>query len=242
MGANVEPLIVIDGIIGASLQNIDPNDIESMDVLKDGSAAAIYGSRGSSGVIIITTKKGSKRSTGVKLSYNGQVGVSSRMRNIDIMDAAQFKAAGGTNLGSTTDWVNEVTQSGVNQVHGIAAEGGGGNTSYRVSANVRSVDGILKTSGFDQINTRLNFSTKALNDKLTVDFSTSVTSKTQNFAFQEAFRAADAVDGVDDFELVVAAGGGGVIEERPLIAEGLAGLEIGSTKLAALAMKAHTNR
>ncbi len=190
VGANVEPLIVIDGIIGASLQNIDPNDIESMDVLKDGSAAAIYGSRGSSGVIIITTKRGSKRSTGVKLTYNGQVGVSSRMRNIEIMDAAQFKAAGGTNLGSTTDWVNEVTQSGVNQVHGIAAEGGGGNTSYRVSANVRSVDGILKTSGFDQINTRLNFTTKALNDKLTVDFSTSVTSKTQNFAFQEALRYA----------------------------------------------------
>ena len=190
VGANVEPLIVIDGIIGASLQNVDPNDIETMDVLKDGSAAAIYGSRGSSGVIIITTKKGSKKGSGVKLSYNGQVGVSSRMRNIEIMDAAEFKAAGGTNLGSTTDWISEVTQTGINQVHGIAAEGGQGNTSYRVSANIRQVDGILKTSGFDQINTRLNLSTKALNDKLTIDFTTSVTSKNQNFAFQEALRYA----------------------------------------------------
>lgn len=190
VGANVEPLIVIDGIIGASLQNVDPNDIESMDVLKDGSAAAIYGSRGSSGVILITTKKGSKKEGKVKLSYNGQMGVSNILRTIDVMSPSEFLAAGGTNLGSSTEWINQVTQTGLNQVHGIAAEGGGGNTSYRIAANIRQVDGILKTSGFDQLNTRLNFSTKALNDKLNVDFNTSFTQRDQNFAFNEALRYA----------------------------------------------------
>jgi TonB-linked SusC/RagA family outer membrane protein len=188
VGANVEPLVVVDGIIGASLQNIDPNDIESMDVLKDGSAAAIYGSRGSSGVIIITTKKGKKGD--VKVGYSGQLGVSSILRSVQIMDAQEFVAAGGTNLGNTTDWVDAVTQSGQNQVHGVSVEGGMGKTSYRVSGNYRKVDGILQNTGFDQFNTRLNLNTKALNDKLSIDFNTSYTNKTQNFGFQEALRYA----------------------------------------------------
>jgi TonB-dependent starch-binding outer membrane protein SusC len=188
VGANVEPLIVVDGIIGASLQNIDPNDIESMDVLKDGSAAAIYGSRGSSGVIIITTKKGKKGD--VKVGYSGQFGVSSILRSVQIMDAQEFLAAGGTDLGNTTDWVDAVTQSGTNQVHGVSVDGGMGKTSYRVSGNYRKVDGILQNSGFDQFNTRLNLNTKAFDDKLSIDFNTSYTNKTQNFGFQEALRYA----------------------------------------------------
>jgi TonB-dependent SusC/RagA subfamily outer membrane receptor len=89
VGANVEPLVVVDGIIGASLQNVDPNDIESVDVLKDGSAAAIYGSRGSSGVIIITTKKG-KQSDQIQLSYSGQYGVSSAFRGVPIFNRTRI--------------------------------------------------------------------------------------------------------------------------------------------------------
>lgn len=188
VGANVEPLVVVDGIIGASLQNVDPNDIESIDVLKDGSAAAIYGSRGSSGVIIVTTKRGNKG--GVKLSYSGQAGVSSAVRGIKVMTADEFRAAGGTNLGSSTDWIKQVTQSGLNQVHSVSADGGAGATSYRISANIRQVDGILKNSGFDQFNTRLNLNTKALNDKLTIDFNSSFTDKNQEFGFNEALRYA----------------------------------------------------
>jgi iron complex outermembrane receptor protein len=189
IGANAEPLIVIDGIIGASLSNVDPADIETMDVLKDGSASAIYGTRGSAGVIIITTRKGSKKG-GFNLSYNGQVGAQNVLRSVQIMDAGEFKAAGGTDLGANTDWLKEVTQTGLNRVHNLSAEGGSGNTSYRLSANVRNVDGILRTSGFDQFNTRLNFNTKALNDKLTIDFNSSFTNKTQNFSFNEALRYA----------------------------------------------------
>jgi TonB-linked SusC/RagA family outer membrane protein len=191
VGANAEPLIVIDGIIGASLSNIDPADIETMDVLKDGSASAIYGTRGSAGVIIITTRKGSsKKGGGINLSYNGQVGAQSVLRSVPVMNAAEFRAAGGADLGSDTDWLREITQIGLNRVNNLSAEGGVGNTTFRASANLRNVDGILQTSGFDQLNTRLNVTTKALNDKLTVDFNTSFTNRNQDFSFNEAFRYA----------------------------------------------------
>lgn len=189
VGANVEPLVVIDGIIGASLANVDPNDIQSVDVLKDGSAAAIYGSRGSSGVIIVTTKKG-KSNKGVELTYNGQVATSSKFRTIKNMTGDEFVAAGGTDLGARTEWLNEVTRAGISHVHGLSANGGSGNTTYRISGNLRNTQGILNNTGFDQFNTRLNLSTKGLNDKLTIDFNTSFTNKKQQYGFQEALRYA----------------------------------------------------
>ena len=187
VGANVQPLVVIDGVIGASLQNVDPADIESMDVLKDGSAAAIYGSRGSSGVIIVTTKKGKQ---GFKMSYNGQLGASTKQRQLKIMTPAEFKAAGGTDLGAETSWVDEVTRTGSDMVHNIAAEGGTGNTTYRVSGNYRNTDGILLGTGFEQVNARARLSTKAFNDKLSIDFNTSFTNRSSEFGYPEALRYA----------------------------------------------------
>jgi iron complex outermembrane receptor protein len=190
VGANTQPLVVIDGIIGASLNNVDPNDIENINVLKDGSAAAIYGSRGSSGVIIVTTKKG-KASDKIKLTYNGQVSTSSPVNSVAILDATEFVAAGGTDLGSQTDWLDEVTRPGFSHLHGISASGGiGASSNFRISANVRQVDGILKNSGFDQFNTRMNFSTRALNDKLKIDFNTSYTKRDQENGFSEGLRYA----------------------------------------------------
>ncbi len=190
VGANVQPLVVIDGVIGASLQNVDPNDIESISVLKDGSAAAIYGSRGSSGVIIVTTKKGSK-SKEVQWSYNGQVSTESPVNSVSILSPSEFVAAGGTDLGSQTDWLGEVTDNPISHNHGIAVSGGvGNNSSFRVSANIREKNGILKNSGFDQFNTRLNFSSAAFNDKLKVDFNTSFTQRDQQNGFNDALRYA----------------------------------------------------
>jgi iron complex outermembrane receptor protein len=92
-GANASPLIVIDGVIGGSLNTVDPNDIASMDVLKDGSAAAIYGSRGSAGVIIITTKRGESGKTAI--NYNGSVAFESVANSIEFMDAAEYKSLPG---------------------------------------------------------------------------------------------------------------------------------------------------
>ena len=188
VGSNAQPLVVVDGIVGASLDNVDPNDIAEINVLKDGSAAAIYGSRGSSGVILVTTKSGQDGQ--VKLSYNGQVSLDQAVNGIPVMTASEFINTGGTDLGSTTDWIGEVTRGGTTQIHNISAAGGAGASSFRISANIRGVDGILKNSGFDQFNTRLNFSTRALDDKLKLSFSSSFTNRDQEFGFQEALRYA----------------------------------------------------
>ncbi|MGB1448679.1 MAG: SusC/RagA family TonB-linked outer membrane protein [Flavobacteriaceae bacterium] len=188
VGANTQPLVVIDGVIGASLANVDPSDIASINVLKDGSAAAIYGSRGSSGVILVTTKSGKEGK--VSLTYNGQIGISNAMNTVNVLDAEQFVAAGGTDLGSSSDWVGAVTRQAVSSIHNISAAGGNGNTSYRVSANFRDVEGILISSDFSQFNTRLNFSTKALNDKLSLTVNTAFTQRKQNNGSSESLKYA----------------------------------------------------
>ena len=190
VGANVEPLIVIDGVIGASLDNVDPNDIESVNVLKDGSAAAIYGSRGSSGVIIVTTKTGSFESNETSMSYNGQISTASPFNSVNVLDGPEFVAAGGTNLGSNTNWTDEITRNGFTNNQGLSISGGSGNTTYRVSGNYRKSDGILVNSGFESFNGRLNLSTRALNDKLKINVTTSFTDRNQENGFEEALRYA----------------------------------------------------
>lgn len=187
-GANQSPLVVIDGVIGASLANVDPSDIASINVLKDASAAAIYGSRGSSGVILVTTKKGVAGD--VKISYNTQYSSASVLNQIDLMTPEEFVAAGGRDLGSKTDWIDAVTRTAASKVHNVSLSGGAGSTSYRVSANYRDVEGILQNSGFKQMNTRLNFSTRALNDKLKIEFSSSFTDRDQKNGFNESLRYA----------------------------------------------------
>ncbi|MCY4562308.1 MAG: SusC/RagA family TonB-linked outer membrane protein [Flavobacteriaceae bacterium] len=178
IGANVQPLFVIDGVIGASLNNVDPNDIETINVLKDGSAAAIYGSRGSSGVIIVTTKGGSVDE--FSLQYNGQVGVSSILDQVDVMTSAEFKEAGGVDMGSESDWTDLVTRDALTQIHNVSASGGFGKTSFRIAANVREVEGIINRTGFNQFNSRTNINTKAFRDKLTIDFNSSYTKRNQD--------------------------------------------------------------
>jgi TonB-dependent starch-binding outer membrane protein SusC len=188
VGANTSPLVVVDGVIGASLDNVDPNDIESVNVLKDGSAAAIYGSRGSSGVIIVTTKRGTKGSTLVE--YNGYVALASKFREVPVMSAGEYVAAGGNDLGSATNWQDEVTRTGVTNVHNLSIGGRSETTSFRVSTNFRNVGGILKGSGFDQINARANLNHKALEGKLRFEFNIALTNRNSNFSFNDALRYA----------------------------------------------------
>ena len=188
IGANSSPLVVIDGVIGASLDNVDPSDIESFNVLKDASAAAIYGSRGSSGVLLVTTKKGQ---AGVsELTYSGQFSTSGVANQIDVMSPGEFVAAGGRDLGSQTDWLDSVTRQAFTQIHNVSASGGAGNSTYRVSANLREAEGILENSGFDQFNARLNFNTTALNDKLKIQLNTSFTQRDQENGWNESLRYA----------------------------------------------------
>ena len=189
IGGNQQPLVVIDGVLGGSLNNVDPNDIANITVLKDGSAAAIYGTRGSSGVILVTTKSG-KAGQPLQLSYNGQYATSSIANQIDIMNRSEFLAAGGNDLGSDTDWIEEVTQTGQSSVHNVAAVGGSEQVTYRVSANFRDTDGILLNSGFNQFNARTNFTARLLNDKLKIDFNSALTQRDSKYGFNEALRYA----------------------------------------------------
>ena len=186
-GANTEPLIVIDGVIGASLSTVDPNDISSMDVLKDGSAAAIYGTRGGSGVIIITTKSG--KAGKVNVDYNASYATESIARTIDFMTPEQYAAVpGAKNFGEKTDWIDVVTQRGSAQVHNLAVSGGTAKTTYRASMNLRDAEGIALNSGFQQINTRFNITQKALNNRANISVNLTTTTKDAEYGFKESLR------------------------------------------------------
>jgi len=188
IGAQTEPLVIIDGVPGGSLSNVDPNDIETIDVLKDGSAAAIYGSRGSSGVILITTKKGAKGTATV--SYNGYVGTEGIANTPDVLSADDFVAAGGIDNGARTDWYDEISRRGYNTAHNVSLAGGTEKTTYRASFNYRNQSGVVVNSGFDQLNGGLSITQKALDDKLKVSLNYLATTRNNDFGFPEAFRYA----------------------------------------------------
>lgn len=194
VGANTEPLFVIDGVIGGSIDNLDPSDIASMSVLKDGSAAAIYGSRASSGVIIVTTKKGSdlaglNKGDGVaEVTYSSYVSIASVLDAIDVLTADQFVANGGNDLGARNDWLDRVTRDAMSNVQNIAVSGGTLNTNYRVSFNYRDIEGILEDSGFEQFNARINLSHRTFNDKLNLNFNYSLTNRESDYSFSDALR------------------------------------------------------
>jgi len=193
IGANTQPLVVIDGVVGGSLDNVDPNDIESMDVLKDGSAAAIYGTRGSSGVIIVTTKKG-RRGT-AHIDYNGMVTLETVGKYPNVMDAEQWRALSaetgeGTDFGQNTNWFEETTQNAFQQTHNLSLSGGTEKTKYMASFNYRDGDGVAINTGYTQYNGRLNLSQKAINDRLTVDLNIGATQRESQLGFDNAFRHA----------------------------------------------------
>lgn len=189
VGANASPLIVIDGVIGGSLSTIDPNDIESIDVLKDGSAAAIYGSRGSSGVILVTTKGGTKGK--MQVDYNGSFAIEDILNRVPAMTADEYREVpGAQDFGQSTDWLDEVTQIGQNQVHNVSLSGGTGQTTYRASLNYRDAQGVGVGTGFDQLNGRINLTQRALNDRAKITVQLSSTTKEASYGFAEAFRYA----------------------------------------------------
>ncbi len=186
------PLIVINGVIDASLDNVDPADIESFTVLKDGSAA-IYGMRGSNGVIIVTTKKGIPGKT--RIEYNVYGSVEKVAKNSPAMTSAEWRALSketglGTDFGSNTDWLNEIEQTALSQAHNITLSGGTQGTSYRASINYRQGDGVLINTGYNQLNGRINLTQKALHDRLTLDMNLGATERKSEYGFDYAFRYA----------------------------------------------------
>jgi len=186
LGANAEPLVIIDGTIGGSLSNVDPNDIASIDVLKDASAGAIYGTRGSTGVIIVTTKSG----LGVSVptfEYSGFTSVERISNTINMANREQFLEYGGIDYGSNTNWLDEVGRDALSHVHNFAYTGTSvGGMSYRASLNYRDIQGVVGSTGFDRLNARVNVSQQLLNDKLTLSGIVSITNRDANVGFAQA--------------------------------------------------------
>lgn len=190
-GGNSEPLIVLDGIVGASLDNIDPNDVASIDVLKDGAAAAIYGARGSSGVILITTKSAKTgKGSYVNVDYNSFVTTDQVANNLTVLSPEEFVAQGGQDFGSKTNWFKELTQTGYSSTNNLSIEGASGNTSYRASLNYRDNDGIVKGVNFQRLNSRLSLNHAVLDGKLRFGLSLAYNDRNQESVNLSAFRYA----------------------------------------------------
>jgi len=164
-GANAEPLVVVDGVIGASLRNLDPADIKSIDVLKDASAGAIYGTRASTGVIIVTTKSGTTASK-PRFEFRAYTVLEEIANLHETASVEDFLTNGGVDFGFSTDWMDQTTRTANTNVVNAAFSSNNGSTAYRVSVNYRDVEGILRNQGFNQFNTRINLSQKLLEDKL----------------------------------------------------------------------------
>jgi len=205
ISASNDPLYVVDGVplnanttsanISSSvstntfdleatdpLSMLDPSDIESINVLKDASATAIYGSRGANGVIMITTKQGKK---GMKqLSYGLNLGWSAVAKKLDVLNADQYRQAFkdiNANLpeskkmtindgGTSTDWQDEIFQVGMSQGHHISFMNSANETTYRASLSYTDQEGVVRNSGVENYNARVNINHSALDNKLKINF------------------------------------------------------------------------
>lgn len=203
-----EPLVVIDGVMGGKLSTLNPSDIETMDVLKDASATAIYGARGANGVIIITTKKGAKGKT--KVIYDGYVGVKVPTNLPDMMTAQEFYHAyndvvkaenpkanpvwtatelANIEAGRSVDWVDEVTDPSLQTSHVVALSGGNENTTHYFSAGYLSEKGNLLNTGYERFNLKGSVDSK-LNNVVKVGFTTYYTYSILNLGSNETLRGA----------------------------------------------------
>jgi iron complex outermembrane receptor protein len=214
LNASNDPLIVIDGIAvegngiaGSSnlLNTINPNDIESISVLKDASATALYGSRASNGVLIITTKKGAKGK--VRYNFNTQVSSGSVPKTVDVLTGDEIRniinadaVATGDNtykkvLGTAnTDWQKQIYQTAIGNDNNISASGGIGNMPFRLSFGYLNQNGVLKTDHFDRISSALNLSPKFFDNHLAVEVAVKASRTTNRFANEGAIGSAVSFD------------------------------------------------
>lgn len=188
-----EPLYVIDGVpldnsnvtptggsaagygSGASknpISFLNPEDIESIDILKDASSTAIYGARGANGVVIITTKKGKQGRSSI--TYDGYTGISQIREKLDLLSAEEFRSytkEDGTkllDLGASIDWQDEVFTTGITQSHSLSYSGGTENFTYHASMGYLNQEGIIESTGQEKLNGKINVSQKAFDGKLNV--------------------------------------------------------------------------
>ena len=188
LNASNDPLIVIDGLamdndgvkgLSNLLSVVNPQDIESFSVLKDASATAIYGSRGSNGVIIITTKKGRKGQKPT-VSYSGSVTISEKKNTIDVLNADEFRATVEKLYGkdseaysalgtANTNWQDLIYRTAISHDHNITVSGAAKSLPYRVSVGYTDQQGIVKTSDFKRATASLNLNPSFFQDHLTLN-------------------------------------------------------------------------
>lgn len=217
LNASNDPLIVIDGFpvdntspggVANPLASINPNDIETFTVLKDASATAIYGSRASNGVIIITTKKGAVGKP--QFTYSGNVSIGSPVKFVDVMNATQYKslvntlaqtgtsginAAAVAKLGNAnTDWQKEIFRDAVSHDHNLSASGSLKDMAYRVSYGYTDQQGILKTTGLQRHSLNINVSPVLLGGDLKLDLSAKGSVTFNNFGEAGAVGSAVVFD------------------------------------------------
>lgn len=210
LNASNDPLIVVDGvpltsggISGAAnaLSLINPNDIESMNILKDASATAIYGSRASNGVIIITTKKGVSGKP--QFTFNSQLSAAHNTKEVDVLSAEQFRELINTRGNSdqkallgeaNTNWQDEIYQTAYAQDNNLAVRGSVGRMPYRASVGFLNQDGVLKGGNLKRTSASLNLSPKFFGDHLRVDISLKGAMTKNKFADQGAIGNAVTFD------------------------------------------------
>lgn len=175
LGASTNPLILIDGVPG-DFNTVAPEDIESIDVLKDGSAAAIYGSRGTNGVVLITTKK-SKGNNINEVQYSGYLSLSTIAKKPDFCDAEDYRQQikdglrdAAWDLGDNTNWIDAITRTGLSHVHNISFKGGNAQTNYIFNVNYRNLQGIFKRSDKEEFQGRAEVNHSMFDDKLRFNF------------------------------------------------------------------------
>lgn len=205
IGKGNTPLVVIDGVMGGSLNSLNPADIEKIDVLKDASATAIYGSRGSNGVIIVTTRQGVSGKN--RIAYDGYVGMKTPTNLPDMMDGPQFVAHfneiaknGGTRFfdekeqqnianGTYTDWIDLLLQDGMQSSHNVSLSGGGENSKHFFSAGYLSEEGNVPAEKFNRLTLKANIDGK-INNWINAGTSTYVSYSVQDQGSNEALRSA----------------------------------------------------
>ena len=196
LNASNDPLLVVDGLTidnntATGMSNvmamINPNDIETFTVLKDASATAIYGSRASNGVIIITTKKG-RKGTGPKFSYNGDVTISTTQKRYDVLNGDQYRALINSLTGdisglgdANTDWQDQIFRTAVSTSHNLSITGGLKNMPYRVSAGYQSESGIIKNSYMKRFNASVNLAPSFLDDHLNFNVTAKFTTEKDSY-------------------------------------------------------------
>lgn len=190
------PLIIIDGVAGADMRTINFQEVESIDVLKDGSAAAIYGTRGTNGVIIITTKRAKSGTTSVE--YDGQVSVQTVAARATPLNAQQYTdvinefrpTASGSLYGADTDWFEAITRTPVSHKHSLAIAGGSEKFSHRTVLNVEQNQGLQKGNDSEKYLLKTNLHQEAVQGWLTLDYNLAYTKRKYTPANYSAFRQA----------------------------------------------------